>query len=296
MKSFERNASSPVNRGKPRRVVVLAVLLAAIACLPLFSEKDPPEAPAVTALAPTDTAVSARPTSTAQEEKTVVPLVSSANRQEPTLEPSPSAHSSATVPNASSSTPAEALSRAPLMDRREREAADRHVLEKLARTKTLVPRYQTPITLLAPEVRKRLSQERAFRDAVIGVALEFNRSVEINASDRFELGLYREQSMRADTELPIIYKRLSVPSHETLSRERIEAIKANEHLGACDAFGDLFEQGYIMVYEVYFKNPYRPPMYFKMDRESCRKYEERHLELPPLDALEASLHVPSSGF
>lgn len=296
MKSFERSASSPVNRDKPRRLVVLAVLLATVACLPLFSEEDPPEAPAVTALAPTDAAVSAKSTSAAQEEKTVVLPASSADRQEPTLEPSPSAYPFATVPNASSPAPAEAVSRAPLMDRRERETADRRVLEKLARTKTLVPRYQMPVTLLAPEVRKRLSQERAFRDAVIGVALEFNRSVEINASDRLELGLYREQSMRADTELPIIYKRLSVPKHETLSRERIEAIKANEHLGACDAFGDLFEQGYIMVYEVYFKNPYRPPMYFKMDRESCRKYEERHLELPPLDELEASLHVPSSGF
>ncbi len=296
MKSFERNASSPVNRGKPRRVVVLAVLLAAVACLPLFSEKDPPEAPAVTALAPTDTAVSARPTSAAQEEKTVVPLVSSANRQEPTLEPSLSAHLSATVPNASSPTPAEALSRAPLMDRREREAADRRVLEKLARTKTLVPRYQMPVTLLVPEVRKRLSQERAFRDAVLDVALAFNHSVEIKASERLELGLYREEAMRADTELPIFYKRLSVPGHETLSRERIEAIKANEHHGICGVFGELFELGYLVVYEVYFKNPYRPPMYFKMDRTSCRKEEENRLELPALDSLEATLHGPSSGF
>ena len=296
MKSFEHNASSTVNRLRSRCFVLAAIALACIVTCLMLSEDETPVAPAVTTEEPAPVPVSAASPTDTPETKPDLESVSSSDRPRAELESAVSEKPVDAVPKESSQAPFEALARDLETNKREREAADRRVLEKLEQTKTVSPRYRLPVTLLASEVRRRLSEDRAFRDAVIGVALEFNRSVEINASDRFELGLYREQSMRADTELPIIYKRLSVPKHETLSRERIEAIKANEHLGACDAFGDLFEQGYIMVYEVYFKNPYRPPMYFKMDRESCRQYKERHMELPPLDALEASLHVPSSGF
>lgn len=296
MKSFEHNASSTVNRLRSRRFVASAVALVCAVSYLMFSEKEVPEVPTVTAVAPAPVPVPSTPPSDTQEKKTDLNPISSGDRQTSAFETAKAESLTGAVPPETAPILLDPIAREPVLDRSQREDADRRILEQLEQTQTLVPRYQTPITLLAPDVRRRLTEERAFRDAVIGVALEFNRSVEINASDRLELGLYREQSMRADTELPIIYKRLSVPKHETLSRERIEAIKANEHLGACDAFGDLFEQGYIMVYEVYFKNPYRPPMYFKMDRESCRKYEERHLELPPLDALEASLRVPSSGF